>query len=79
MIRYYATDGDWQSGNLSDFCESKLQSVYVPTLGINVISLPNSFTYTYGTSDMYNYDLGGNWYPHFVTTVIYSGKMRPIK
>lgn len=79
MIRYYATDGSWQSGMLDDMCQSKLSSVYVPAFSKYVLTLPNAFNYIYGTSDMAAVDLGGSWYPHFVITVIYSGNRRPIQ
>lgn len=71
MIRYYVTDGTWQSGVEANKCKSLLTTVG------GKYTLPNSYDYTYEGSPIY--DLGDGWQPHFVTTVIWSGKRRPTK
>jgi hypothetical protein len=77
MIRVYATDGMWQSGDLSSMCSNNL--VEVDTKYGKVLSLPNTFNYNVTASSLLNVDLGGTWYPHLCCTVIYSGNERMIR
>lgn len=78
MIRLYATDGQWQSGDLSDMCDKKLGH-FEGNRRKDLLTLQDSYEYTLATQDIYNYDLGGNWLPHLVTTVIFSGNYRPVR
>lgn len=73
MIRVYVTDGMWQSGDINSMCDGRLTNIKngIPTLADEIIVSMNS----QGKSP----DLGGGWHPNLVTTVIWSGKTRPIK
>lgn len=76
MIRLYITDGMYQSGNLLDKCEDKLQSVST-AMGTK-FTLPD-FDYIIGQTPLLEYDLGGGWYPNQCITVIWSGKTRAVR
>ena len=77
MIRMYITDGIYQSGNLLDKCEDKLQDVST-TWGTKK-ALPDIFEYTIGQTPLEEYDLGGGWCPNQCITVIWSGNTRPTR
>lgn len=75
MIRYFTTDGTWQSGTLSDLCTQQLANRTISGIG-TVYTLPNfNYTYTGGNAPQ----LGGSWTPSFCITVISSGKDRPLR
>lgn len=78
MIRLYVTDGIWQSGDPASMCADKLIQIGNPVSGGTSMSLNNSYTFNLedGARD---YNLGGNWAPNLVTTVIWSGKTRAVK
>ena len=71
MIRLYVSRGMKESGDLENLCNAKLIDK----------KLENDYQYTFNdkehTSTMY--DLGGNWLPHLVTTVVFSGNYRPVR
>ena len=71
MIRLYVSRGMKESGDLEDLCDTKLTDSV----------LNNNYQYTFNDNDHTStqYDLGGNWLPHLVTTVIFSGNYRPIR
>lgn len=77
MIRMYVTDGMWESGSLADKCDRMLCDV--DTAFGKKCTLPNQFQYKMDGTQLFNYDLGGCWTPHLVTTVIYSGYRRIIR
>ena len=77
MVRLYITDGMYQSGNLLDKCEDKLQNV-TTSVGTKY-TLPNEFNYTIGQTPLSDYDLGSGWCPNQCMTFIFSGKTRPIR
>ena len=74
MIRVYVTDGVWQSGNADNMCTNKLTTVS----GVSTKTLPNDLQVTM-THNNKSIDLGGNWSPNLVATVVWSGKTRAIK
>lgn len=83
MIRLYVTDGIWQSGDPASMCADKLVPIENPVANITqesgkCMSLNGSYTFNLedGARD---YNLGGNWAPNLVTTVIWSGKTRAVK
>lgn len=79
MIRLYVTDGIWQSGDPASMCTNQLVQIDNPVvLNRTSMSLKNSYTFNIeeGARD---YNLGGNWAPNLVTTVIWSGKTRAVK
>lgn len=71
MIRVYVSRGTTESGDLDDLCNEKLVDN----------KFQNSYVYTFNDSahTSTEYDLGGNWLPHLVTTVIFSGNYRPVR
>ena len=77
MVRLYITDGMYQSGNLLDKCEDKLQNV-TTSVGTKY-TLPNEFNYTIGQTPLSDYDLGSGWCPNQCMTFIFSGKIRPVR
>ena len=78
MIRLYVTDGTWQSGELDDMCADKLGK-HDGNKRKDLVTLLDTYEYTLANMQIINYDLGGNWLPHLVTTVIFSGNYRPIR
>lgn len=82
MIRVFVTDGLWQSGMLEDPCDNYKTDDTVGETMMNSITksevrtLKSNMTFT--TTDD-TYDLGGQWKPTLVTTVIWSGRTRAEK
>lgn len=78
MIRLYVTDGIWQSGDPANMCADKLVQIDNPVSNGKSLSLNDSYTFNMedGARD---HNLGGNWAPNLVTTVIWSGKTRAVK
>jgi hypothetical protein len=79
MIRLYVTDGVWQSGELDSLCTEHLKTNWDGNKRKDLLTLQDTYSYTLKEQDNNLYDLGGNWLPHFVTTVIFSGNYRPIR
>jgi hypothetical protein len=71
MIRLYVQRGPYTSGVEEDLCESRLVGN----------KFQNNYQYTLkeDVDKTTEYDLGGGWLPHRVTTVIFSGKYRPVR
>lgn len=84
MIRVYVTDGIWQSGDPSSLCDFYKDSSDVGAIIENPVN--NKSTRTLKSNMTFNLqngaaslNLGGNWAPSLVTTVIWSGKTRAEK
>ena len=89
MIRVYVTDGIWQSGNPSSFCDKYLNGTAEEKQAIGgwhlnevtnqqIWSLKDTITFNMSDGAA-GLDLGGSWAPNLVTTVIWSGKTRAVK
>lgn len=76
MVRLYITDGMYQSGNLLDKCEDKLQNV-LTSVGTKC-TLPNEFNYTIGQTQLSEYDLDSGWCHNQCMAFIFSRKTRPV-
>ena len=71
MVRLYVSRGMTESGDIEDKCDKKL---------INN-KLSDNYQYIFNDKDQSSttFDLGGNWLPHLVTTVVFSGNYRPVR
>jgi hypothetical protein len=45
----------------------------------DLLSLKDEYIYSLSDTNIDEFDLGGKWLPHLVTTVIFSGKYRPVR
>lgn len=71
MIRLYVQRGPYTSGEEEDLCANKLFD--------NKFQDTYHYTIKEAVDKTTEYDLGGGWLPHRVTTVIFSGKYRPVR
>jgi hypothetical protein len=79
MIRLYISDGVWQSGALTSKVDKKL-GYYSSNARSKLYTLEDSYEYYLNDgAAIMDHDCGGGWLPHFVTTVIFSGKYRPVR
>jgi hypothetical protein len=60
-----------ESGDMENNCDKNLVNG----------KLNDNYQYIFNDKDNSStiYDLGGNWLPHLVTTVVFSGNYRPVR
>ena len=71
MVRLYISRGMTESGDMENKCDKNLVNG----------KLNDNYQYIFNDKDNSStlYDLGGNWLPHLVATVVFSGNYRPVR